>query len=157
MSADRLVWLAGPRWPIKQCFRNGRQFFGLDGYENRSWQSWHRHTTLVMLTHFFVVREMLQLPKTARPDRAPNLSAGGRGPAPVPRPTAPSPSWATAKPTPNATDGTASICSGNMKFRYAIRPDPPAHGPWPGRNPASGGLVYCNVLGLNLDDDSTTW
>ena len=39
-----------------------------------SWQSWHHQlATLVMLAHFFVVREMLRLPKTARPDRAPNL------------------------------------------------------------------------------------
>ena len=29
MPAARLVWLAGLRWPIEQCFRDGKQFFGL--------------------------------------------------------------------------------------------------------------------------------
>ena len=56
------VWLAGLRWPIEQCFRDGKQLFGLDDYEGRSWQGWYRHATLVMLAHFFVVRERLWLP-----------------------------------------------------------------------------------------------
>ena len=63
MPAKRLVWLAGLRWPIEQCFRDGKQLFGLGDYEGRSWQGWHRHATLVMLAHFFVVREMLRLKK----------------------------------------------------------------------------------------------
>ncbi|MYA04016.1 MAG: hypothetical protein F4Y37_05315 [Caldilineaceae bacterium SB0664_bin_22] len=63
MAPDRLVWLAGLCWPIKQCFRDGKQFFGLGDYEGGSWQDWHRHATLVMLAHFFVVRERLRLPK----------------------------------------------------------------------------------------------
>lgn len=49
MSAERLVWPAGQRWPIKQCFRNGRQLFGLGDCEGRSWQGWHHHATLVLL------------------------------------------------------------------------------------------------------------
>ena len=63
MPAARLVWLAGLRWPIEQCFRDGKQLFGLGDYEGRSWQGWHRHATLVMLAHFFVVRETLRLQK----------------------------------------------------------------------------------------------
>ena len=50
-------------WPIKQCFRDGKQLFGLGDYEGRSWQGWHRRTTLVMPAHFFVVREILRLKK----------------------------------------------------------------------------------------------
>ena len=64
MAPDRLVWLASLRWPIEQCFRDGKQLFGLGDYEGRSWQSWHRHATLVMLAHFFVVRETLRLKKS---------------------------------------------------------------------------------------------
>ena len=63
LPAERLVWLAGLRWPIEQCFRDGKQLFGLGDYEGRSWQGWHRHATLVMLAHFFVVRETLRLQK----------------------------------------------------------------------------------------------
>ena len=81
-SRGRLVWLAGLRWPIEQCFRDGKQLFGLGDYEGRSWQGWHRPATLVMLAHFFVVRETARLQKTARPDRASDLPVGGRGPAP---------------------------------------------------------------------------
>ena len=62
-APERLVWLAGLRWPIEQCFRDGRQLFGLGDYEGRSWQGWHRHATLVMPAHFFVVRETLRLKK----------------------------------------------------------------------------------------------
>ncbi|MCY3658744.1 MAG: hypothetical protein OXG36_06965 [Caldilineaceae bacterium] len=47
----------------RQCFRDGKRLFRLSDYEGHSWQGWHRHATLVMLPHFFVVREMLQLPK----------------------------------------------------------------------------------------------
>ena len=32
---QRLVWLAGLRWPIEQCFRDGKQLFGLGDYEGR--------------------------------------------------------------------------------------------------------------------------
>ena len=63
MAPERLVWLAGLRWPIEQCFRDGRQLFGLGDCEGRSWQGWHRHATLVMPAHFFVVRETLRLKK----------------------------------------------------------------------------------------------
>ena len=55
------MWLAGLRWPIEQCFRDGKQILGLGDYEGHSWQ--HRHATLVMLAHFFVVRETPRLPK----------------------------------------------------------------------------------------------
>ena len=64
LTPDRLVWLAGLRWPIEQCFRDGKQLFGLGDYEGRSWQGWHRPATLVMLAHFFVVRETLRLKKS---------------------------------------------------------------------------------------------
>ena len=100
LTPDRLVWLAGLRWPIEQCFRDGKQLFGLGDYEGRSWQGWHRHATLVMLAHFFVVRETLRLKKTPRPDRAPDLSAGGCGPAPHRLPDRPRPGHRGLPPGP---------------------------------------------------------
>ena len=36
MAPERLVWLAGLRWLIEQCFRDGKQLFGLGDYEGRS-------------------------------------------------------------------------------------------------------------------------
>ena len=60
-----------------------------------AWQGGASPATHVMLAHFFVVRETLRLQKTTRPDRAPDLSAGGRDPAPCRFPGRPRP-----RPTP---------------------------------------------------------
>lgn len=32
---------------------------GLDDHEGRNWQGWHRHTTLCMLLHFFLLQSKL--------------------------------------------------------------------------------------------------
>ena len=53
----RQVWLTVLRWPIEKCFRDSKQLFGVGDYEGRNWQGWHRHATLIMPAHFFVVRE----------------------------------------------------------------------------------------------------
>ena len=31
------------RWPIEQCFKDGKEQLGMDQYEHRSWPAWHRH------------------------------------------------------------------------------------------------------------------
>ena len=36
------------RWPIEQCFLECKNELGLDHCEARSWNSWHRHTLLVL-------------------------------------------------------------------------------------------------------------
>ena len=46
MPAKRLVWLAGLRGLIEQCFRDGKQLFGLDDYAGRNWQDRPCHATL---------------------------------------------------------------------------------------------------------------
>ena len=105
LPAERLVWLVGLRWPIKQFFRDGKQLFGLGDYEGRSWQGWHRHTPLVMLAHFFVVRETLQLPQNdpAEPGPRPVCWWTRCCPALVPRPP--------VAPTPSTAGSTARTCS----------------------------------------------
>ena len=45
----------GTRWTVEQCFEEGKGEVGLDHYEVRSWQGWHRHITLCMLAHAFLV------------------------------------------------------------------------------------------------------
>ena len=47
-TLQRLVWVAGRRWCIEVCFESAKQEVGLDDYEVRSWQGWHRHVTLSM-------------------------------------------------------------------------------------------------------------
>jgi SRSO17 transposase len=45
-----LVRVAGIRWSIETCFQTGKGL-GLDEHQVRRWDSWYRHTTLVMLAH----------------------------------------------------------------------------------------------------------
>ena len=52
-GADLAV-AAGTRWSIESCFEAGKQEAGLDGYEVRSWDGWHRHVTLSMLALAFL-------------------------------------------------------------------------------------------------------
>lgn len=49
-----LVHVAGARWPIEECFGSGKNEVGLDNYQVRTWDAWHRHITLAMLTHTFL-------------------------------------------------------------------------------------------------------
>lgn len=45
-----LVTVAGTRWNVETCFQTGKRI-GLDEPQVRRWDSWYRHTTLVMLAH----------------------------------------------------------------------------------------------------------
>jgi SRSO17 transposase len=49
-----LVNVAGARWPIEECFGSGKNETGLDHYQVRTWDAWHRHITLSMLAHTFL-------------------------------------------------------------------------------------------------------
>jgi SRSO17 transposase len=49
-----LVRVAGARWNIESCFKTAKGEFGLDQYEVRRWDAWHRFITLVLLAQAFV-------------------------------------------------------------------------------------------------------
>jgi SRSO17 transposase len=51
----QLVRVAGRRWSIEACFESAQGEVGLDQYEVRKWASWHRHITLAMLAHAYLV------------------------------------------------------------------------------------------------------
>lgn len=44
-----LVRVAGRRWAVEECFELAKGECGLDEYEVRSWNGWHRHITLSLL------------------------------------------------------------------------------------------------------------
>jgi SRSO17 transposase len=46
-----LVRVAGTRWAIETCFEEAKGEVGLDEYEVRRWDGWHRHVTLGLLAH----------------------------------------------------------------------------------------------------------
>lgn len=51
------LWRASAlRWPVEQCFREGKQELGMGAYEVRSFRGWHHHMTMVLLAQFLLVR-----------------------------------------------------------------------------------------------------
>ncbi|HTU01523.1 MAG TPA: IS701 family transposase [Candidatus Sulfotelmatobacter sp.] len=69
------------RWPIEQCFQDGKSQVGMDHYEHRSWPAWHRHMLYVCLALHFLLRLRLQFKQNAGPDAAASPSPGGGGAA----------------------------------------------------------------------------
>lgn len=64
-TIESFAWLSGMRWPIETCFEEGKQELGMGDYQVRSWTGWHHHMTLVILSHFFLVRLKLRLREKA--------------------------------------------------------------------------------------------
>jgi len=48
-ALTEIVRAAGTRWTIEEVFKLAKGQVGLDHYEVRSWQGWHRHITLALL------------------------------------------------------------------------------------------------------------
>jgi len=46
--------VAGIRWQIETGFETAKGLCGLDQYEVRKWDAWHRHITLSLLAHAFL-------------------------------------------------------------------------------------------------------
>lgn len=53
-SLEELVRVAGMRWAIEESFEDAKGSVGLDHYEVRKWQAWHRHITLALLAHAYL-------------------------------------------------------------------------------------------------------
>ncbi len=49
-----LIRIAGRRWSIEDGFEAAKGEVGLDEYEVRKWDGWHRHVTLCLLAHAFL-------------------------------------------------------------------------------------------------------
>jgi SRSO17 transposase len=46
-----LLRVCGVRWQIEECFAQAKGEVGLDQYEVRKWDAWHRFVTLCLLAH----------------------------------------------------------------------------------------------------------
>ena len=59
---QELIWIAGKRWQIEDSFEAAKGEVGLDEYEVRKWDGWHRHTALSLLAHAYlaVVRSVAE-------------------------------------------------------------------------------------------------
>ena len=50
---EEVARVAGTRWVIEEGFERAKEV-GLDQYEVRRWDGWHRHVTLCLLAHAFL-------------------------------------------------------------------------------------------------------
>lgn len=64
-TLETLVGVAGTRWAIEECFQQAKTETGLDHYQVRRFQPWHRHITLAMLAHAFLAVTAAHAPKAA--------------------------------------------------------------------------------------------
>lgn len=53
-TVEALARVAGTRWVIEEGFERAKGEVGLDQYEVRCWDAWHRHVTLCLLAHAFL-------------------------------------------------------------------------------------------------------
>jgi SRSO17 transposase len=54
-TAAELVRVCESRWQIEECLAEAKGEVGLDQYEVRKWNAWHRHATLCLLAHAYLV------------------------------------------------------------------------------------------------------
>jgi SRSO17 transposase len=54
-SACELLKVCQRRWQVEDCFAEAKGEVGLDHYEVRRWDAWHRYITLCLLAHAFLV------------------------------------------------------------------------------------------------------
>lgn len=70
MPLKEMIRVSTLRWPIEQCFQEGKSEIGMDHYEHRSWQGWQRHMTFVFVAQLFLLRIRHQFKKKSGVDTA---------------------------------------------------------------------------------------
>jgi len=62
-TTAELIRITGSRWAIKECFQSAKNEVGLDQYQVRRFDAWHRHITLAMLAHAYLAVTAAHTPK----------------------------------------------------------------------------------------------
>jgi SRSO17 transposase len=73
--AEELIRVAGRRWAIEDSFEAAKGEVGLDEYEVRKWDAWHRHITFCLLAHAYLA----VLRSAAKDAATPKLRANKKG------------------------------------------------------------------------------
>jgi SRSO17 transposase len=63
---QEMVRAAGSRWSIEESFEQAKGEVGLDQYEVRRWEAWHRHITLALLAHAYLEVTRLAATQTGK-------------------------------------------------------------------------------------------
>ena len=74
-AAEELARVCERRWQIEGCLAEAKGEVGLDHYEVRQWAAWHRHATLCLLAHAYLV-------VTRQAARREEAGEGGKGAPP---------------------------------------------------------------------------
>jgi SRSO17 transposase len=53
-TLETVARVAGTRWVVEESFERAKGDVGLDQYEVRRWDAWHRHVTLCLLAHAYL-------------------------------------------------------------------------------------------------------
>ncbi len=73
-----IVRVMGLRWSVEDCFETAKSDCGLDHYEVRTWDAWHRHITLSMAALAFLTitdTRSRDLQRPGEPDQLPTPTA----------------------------------------------------------------------------------
>jgi SRSO17 transposase len=76
VSLPILVKVAGKRWPVEECFQQGKGQTGLDQHQLRLWHSFHRHTVLSMCALALLAVATARPPGTPAPGAAASPQTG---------------------------------------------------------------------------------
>jgi SRSO17 transposase len=72
IDKNEIIQASALRWPIEQCFQIGKEYLGMDQYENRSFIAWHRHMTYVFAAFVFLLILQKSLKKNSTHSVTPN-------------------------------------------------------------------------------------
>ena len=74
-SEAELLRVCGVRWQIEECFAQAKGEVGLDQYEVRTWDAWHRFVTLCLLAHAGLVAMRLAADRHEAEERGARIPA----------------------------------------------------------------------------------
>ncbi|MFD5514386.1 hypothetical protein ACFWIB_43160 [Streptomyces sp. NPDC127051] len=72
-----IVNVAGMRWGVEDCFETAKSDCGLDQYEVRYWEPWHRHIALSLAAFAFLSVTATRTARTKRTDGPADAEPGG--------------------------------------------------------------------------------
>ena len=107
VSLSVLIKVAGKRWPVEECFEQGKGQAGLDQHQLRLWHSFHRHTVLSMCA-------LALLAAAARPSAPAPLPQAAEG-IPASTDTQPPGHWADTGALPSSADQAPPATIGMVK------------------------------------------
>lgn len=76
MPYEELFKASCMRFPVEQCFQEGKTHLGMGDYEHRSWPAWHRHMIYVMLAQHFIIRIQRVFKKNSTAHSTPSQETG---------------------------------------------------------------------------------